>query len=164
MKLGERNKLNKVDEIQFSSEVAETLGINAAIILRYIQDHDAGMISDLSLFKVEVQKKLPFLNHDEIHDSVEKLRSLKLITVKHEKLKLSPKSNSQNFTGVTSMHNEWLPSPETYEVLELGGISRDFSESKIKEFRLYWIEKNLKKDNWNIIFINFVRKSWVEIL
>ena len=57
---------------------------------------------------------------------------------------------------------EWLPSPETYEVLELGGISRDFSESKIKEFRLYWIEKNLKKDNWNIIFINFVRKSWVE--
>ena len=43
------------------------------------------------------------------------------------------------------MHTEWLPSPETYEVLELGGISRDFSESKIKEFRLYWIEKISRK-------------------
>ena len=162
LKLGEKNKLNKIDEIKFSSEVAETLGINAAIILRYIQDHDAGIISDLSFFKAEIKKKLPFLNHGEIHDSVEKLRSLKLITVKHEKLKLSARANSQNFTGATCMHTEWLPSPETYEVLELGGISRDFSESKIKEFRLYWIEKNLKKDNWNIIFINFVRKSWVE--
>ena len=109
LKLGEKNKLNKIDEIKFSSEVAETLGINAAIILRYIQDHDAGIISDLSFFKAEVKKKLPFLNHGEIHDSVEKLRSLKLITVKHEKLKLSARSNSQNFTGVTCMHTEWLP-------------------------------------------------------
>ena len=50
LKLGEKNKLNKIDEIKFSSEVAETLGINAAIILRYIQDHDAGIISDLSFF------------------------------------------------------------------------------------------------------------------
>ena len=48
LKLGEKNKLNKIDEIKFSSEVAETLGINAAIVLRYIQDHDAGIISDLS--------------------------------------------------------------------------------------------------------------------
>ena len=60
LKLGEKNKLNKIDEIKFSSEVAETLGINAAIILRYIQDHDAGIISDLSFFKAEIKKKLHF--------------------------------------------------------------------------------------------------------
>ena len=41
--------------------------------------------------------------------------------------------NSQNFTG-TCMHTEWLPSPETYEVLELGGISRDFLNLKLKNF------------------------------
>ena len=64
LKLGEKNKLNKIDEIKFSSEVAETLGINAAIILRYIQDHDAGIISDLSFFKAEIKKKLPFLNNN----------------------------------------------------------------------------------------------------
>ena len=55
---------------------------------------------------------------------------------------------------------DWLPSEDCIKVLELTNIPVDFIESKIPEFRLYWIDAGEISSSWNNKFINFVKNSW----
>ena len=58
------------------------------------------------------------------------------------------------------MSKDWLPSEDCIKVLEVTNIPVDFIESKIPEFRLYWIDAGEISTNWNNKFINFVKNSW----
>ena len=58
------------------------------------------------------------------------------------------------------MSKDWLPSEDCIKVLEVTNIPVDFIESKIPEFRLYWIDAGEISSNWNNKFINFVKISW----
>jgi hypothetical protein len=55
---------------------------------------------------------------------------------------------------------DWLPSEDCIKVLEVTNIPVDFIESKIPEFRLYWIDAGEISSSWNNKFINFVKNSW----
>ena len=44
----------------------------------------------------------------------------------------------------------------------MGGINKEFIESKVNEFKLYWLEKNQMRDNWNVLFVEFIRREWVK--
>ena len=44
----------------------------------------------------------------------------------------------------------------------MGGINKEFIESKVSEFKLYWLEKNQIRDNWNVLFVEFIRREWVK--
>ena len=41
-------------------------------------------------------------------------------------------------------------------------ITEDFCNLKLKEFKVYWIERGQKKNNWNSAFIDFLRREWVK--
>ena len=58
------------------------------------------------------------------------------------------------------MSKDWLPSEDCIKVLEVANIPVDFIESKIPEFRLYWIDSGEISPNWNNKFINFIKNSW----
>ncbi len=58
------------------------------------------------------------------------------------------------------MSKNWLPSEDCLKVLEVTNIPVDFVESKLPEFRLYWIDAGEISSNWNNKFINFVKNSW----
>ena len=58
------------------------------------------------------------------------------------------------------MSKDWLPSEDCLKVLEVTNIPVDFIESKIPEFRLYWIDAGEISPNWNNKFINFIKNSW----
>ena len=58
------------------------------------------------------------------------------------------------------MSKDWLPSEDCIKVLEVANIPVDFIESKIPEFRLYWIDAGEISPNWNNKFINFIKNSW----
>ena len=58
------------------------------------------------------------------------------------------------------MSKNWAPSEDCMKVLEVTNIPVDFIESKLPEFRLYWIDAGEISTNWNNKFINFVKKSW----
>ena len=58
------------------------------------------------------------------------------------------------------MSKDWLPSEDCIKVLEVTNIPVDFIESKIPEFRLYWIDSGEISSNWNNKFINFIKNSW----
>ena len=58
------------------------------------------------------------------------------------------------------MSKNWVPSEDCMKVLEVTNIPVDFIESKLPEFRLYWIDAGEISTNWNNKFINFVKNSW----
>ena len=58
------------------------------------------------------------------------------------------------------MSKNWAPSDDCMKVLEVTNIPVDFIESKLPEFRLYWIDAGEISTNWNNKFINFVKNSW----
>ena len=58
------------------------------------------------------------------------------------------------------MSKNWVPSEDCIKVLEVTNIPVDFIESKLPEFRLYWIDAGEISTNWNNKFINFVKNSW----
>tara|TARA_A200000113_G_scaffold75140_1_gene65948 strand:+ start:910 stop:1821 length:912 start_codon:yes stop_codon:yes gene_type:complete len=58
------------------------------------------------------------------------------------------------------MSKNWAPSEDCMKVLEVTNIPVDFIESKLPEFRLYWIDAGEISSNWNNKFINFLKNSW----
>ena len=41
-------------------------------------------------------------------------------------------------------------------------MSNDFINLKLKEFKVYWTERGQKKNNWNITFLDFIRREWAK--
>ena len=45
---------------------------------------------------------------------------------------------------------------------EPDNIDKEFIENKVNEFKMYWMEKNQVRDNWNVLFVDFIRREWVK--
>ena len=153
----------KSDNLSFSKDVADTIGVEAAVILKFIEDNKISSNSIEDLAEI-ISEKFSFMEEQKIVSSLEKIAGLGLIKIKSDKyrkvkLKL-PHRLGTNRSNI--MNSDWEPSSEAIEVLELGGIDIDFASLKLKEFRDYWKEKKAQKDNWNSVFINYVRKEWVQ--
>ena len=153
----------KSNDLSFSKDVADTIGIEAAIILKFIEDNKitSNSLEDISEI---ISERFSFMEEKKIISSIEKIAGLGLIKIKFDKynkvkLKLPHRSASNKSN---TMNSDWEPSSEAIEVLELGGIDIDFASLKLKEFRIYWTEKKVYKDNWNSVFINYIRKEWVQ--
>ena len=153
----------KSDNLSFSKDVADTIGVEAAIILKFVEDNEITSNSIEDIAEI-ISEKFSFIEEQKIISSLEKIAGLGLIKIKSDKyrkvkLKL-PHRLGTNKSNI--MNSDWEPSSEAIEVLELGGIDIDFASLKLKEFRIYWKEKKAQKDNWNSVFINYVRKEWVQ--
>ena len=153
----------KSDNLSFSKDVADTIGVEAAVILKFIEDNKISKNSIEDIAEI-ILEKFSFMEEKKIVSSIEKIAGLGLIKIKSDKnhkaqLKLPQKSRSDKSNILDS---DWEPSREAIEVLELGKIDLDFASLKLKEFRIYWREKKVQKDNWNSVFINYIRKEWVQ--
>ena len=153
----------KSDNLSFSKDVADTIGVEAAIILKFVEDNEINSNSIEDIAEI-ISEKFSFMEEQKIVSSLEKIAGLGLIKIKSDKyrkvkLKL-PHRLGTNRSNI--MNSDWEPSSEAIEVLELGGIDIDFASLKLREFRIYWKEKKAQKDNWNSVFINYVRKEWVQ--
>lgn len=160
--------MNK-EKISFEKEVAETLGINTAIILELYKSLNFKSHLPKDKLLELIQSECPFMDRKEIETSFEKLLKVKLIKTdpgnsnKNSNNTFNVKEPKKNNDGSkTKISNSWSPSKETVEVIELGGIQLDFAKSKLKEFKIYWIERSQARDNWNILFIDFIRREWAK--
>ena len=162
--------MNK-DIFTFSIQEAETLGIECAIVLAASKDLKITSSSDTEILGM-LQEKIPFLDEQKIVDHLKRLISLKLVSTKinSNKTESSSKRNIYKLKLPSNNHNigkrklnfKWAPSIQAFEVLAMGGINKEFIESKVNEFKLYWLEKNQIRDNWNILFVEFIRREWVK--
>ena len=154
-------------KVSVSLDIINTLGPTSAIVLAVIQQNKISTENFDELISV-LNNCLKFENRENLILATQKLLKLKLIgssdsaTRKKDnlyKLKLPGKSQAGSKKQITS---NWQPNEEVYEVMLMGGVSKEFCAHKLKEFRIYWCEKGLLKDNWNSIFVDFVRREWVK--
>ena len=162
--------MNK-DSFTFSIQEAETLGIECAIVLAASKELKISSLTD-SRILVLLKEKIPFLEEQKISDHLKRLINLKLISseINSNNIEPSGKRNLYKLKLPTENSNigkrklglTWTPSIQAFEVLGMGGINNKFIESKINEFKLYWLEKNQIRDNWNVLFVEFIRREWVK--
>ena len=80
LKKGEAlSRLKDYDKISFSREVAETLGLESAIILEYCKSKKINFSNHIKDLIDLVKKDLPFIDHKIAEISINKLVNYKLI-------------------------------------------------------------------------------------
>ena len=155
--------MEKGKNLSFSKEVAETLGLECAIILNFFEENGLNNISSEDKLLDSINDALPFISPQEIQKSIKKLNQFDLIGFGQE----SPKKDYQikkpsKNTQSRQIEMDWYPSDDTLEIIKMTLISNDFMNLKLKEFRIYWTERGQKKNNWNITFLDFIRREWAK--
>ena len=151
-------------KISFSKEVAETLGLESAVILDLYNQKVLDNNSYDDLFS-SIEENAKYLSAEKIKSAIDKLVKYKFITVRENngKQDFVVRSASKN-TDSNSLSDEWMPSNETYEVIAMTKIPEEFISLKLKEFKIYWVERGQQKNNWNSTFIDFIRREWAKEL
>jgi hypothetical protein len=155
--------LEKGENLSFSKEVAETLGLECAIILNLIKEIESSDISSQDRLLAYAVNALPFIDPLKIKKSIDKLNQFNLIDFDKESSKKDYviKKPSKNLES-RQIDPDWQPSEDTLEIVKMTSISNDFMNLKLKEFRIYWTERGQKKNNWNITFLDFIRREWAK--
>tara|TARA_Y100001970_G_scaffold32799_1_gene40681 strand:+ start:2764 stop:3594 length:831 start_codon:yes stop_codon:yes gene_type:complete len=164
LKRKEVNKINlNSNELSFSKEIAETLGIESAIILNLYKENKLDDVSSTQGIFESVRKNISFIDDQTINSCITKLIKFNLLKIESTKI-----NNNYNLVNPSKNHsskrldNNWHPAKETFEILKMTDIPDNFCELKLKEFKIYWIERGQKKNNWNSTFIDFLRREWTK--
>ena len=155
--------MEKGENLSFSKEVAETLGLECAIILNLFKEIESSDISSQDRLLAYAVNALPFIDPLKIKKSIDKLNQFNLIDFDKESSKKDYviKKPSKNLES-RQIDPDWQPSEDTLEIVKMTSISNDFMNLKLKEFRIYWTERGQKKNNWNITFLDFIRREWAK--
>ena len=150
------------EKIFFSKDVAETLGVESAIILELYQTQKISPSNDLEAIKKYLVEVAPLLDQKNLEENINKLVKYKFINAIKKiggfNVQEAPTNNSQK-NKITS---EWNPSKEAIEILQMSQIEEDFYYKKLQEFKLYWIERGQERNNWNTSYIDYIRREWAK--
>jgi hypothetical protein len=159
------SRLKDYDKISFSREVAETLGLECAIILEYCKSKKINFSNNTKDLIDLVKKDLPFMDHNIVEVSINKLVNYKLIPNAENNNKAANykiQTPQINNAYKTKIDPEWVPSKEALEILKMSQVSDEFHKNKLREFRLYWQERGQERNNWNTSFIDYIRREWAK--
>ncbi len=59
---------------------------------------------------------------------------------------------------------DWQPSADCFEILQLAEIDEDYARSRVPEFVLYWRDSQQVKASWNTVFLQFIKQDWARQL
>lgn len=60
--------------------------------------------------------------------------------------------------------DDWKPSIDCYEILQLAEIDEDWAKTRIPEFVMYWKDSQQVKSSWNTVFLQFIKQDWARQL
>ena len=155
--------MKKEENLSFSKEVAETLGLECAIILNLFMENKFKRVKSDENITESLVKDLPFINQEKIEESINKLIKFNLIELNQEVqnddylVKKPPQTSESG-----KIESNWSPSDDTLEIIKMTEITSNFINLKLKEFKIYWTERGQKKNNWNITFLDFIRREWAK--
>ncbi|MEX2468490.1 MAG: DnaT-like ssDNA-binding domain-containing protein [Pseudohongiellaceae bacterium] len=59
---------------------------------------------------------------------------------------------------------DWQPSSDCYEILQLAEIDDDYARSRVPEFVMYWRDSGQARASWNTVFLQFIKQDWARRL
>ena len=62
--------------------------------------------------------------------------------------------------GKIPMSPTWTPSDSVYPILHESNISPDFAAQCLPEFRLFWMQREEVRNNWESVFVRHVRNEF----
>ena len=79
--------------------------------------------------------------------------------IEHARLKWAQHSAEiETKTDPTVISEDWQPSEDCMDIIEMAGIDNNFVEESLPEFKLYWKEDGRASVSWDSKFINFIKK------
>ena len=126
-------------EFKFKREIAETLGLNTAVLLEYITN------SELQKCKIEfLLKELSFWDENELMSLLIDLNVRGLVDLDTEKKLVSitkgqPKTKLQTPRKIkrSNIASDWSPTDDVLEILVRSGMEESFIKELIPEFVIY---------------------------
>ena len=151
-------------EFKFKREIAETLGLNTAVLLEYITN------SELQKCKIEfLLKELSFWDENELMSLLIDLNVRGLIDLDTEKKLVSltkgqPKTKLQTPKKIkrSNIAYDWSPTDDVFEILVRSGMEESFIKELIPEFVIYWSERPDVLISYNSKFIEHARLKWAQ--
>ena len=155
-------ELKSSEKISFSKDVADTLGVESAIILELYQTHKISNSRDVDAMKESLSDIAPFLDQNNLEKNINKLIKYKFINASKKIDNFNVQSAPANNLQKIKMTTSWNPSIEAIEILQMSQIKEEFYLKKLQEFKLYWIERGQDRNNWNTSFIEYIRREWAK--
>ena len=69
-------------------------------------------------------------------------------------------SGLEHSTEPARISEQWQPSADVYDILDMAHIDREYAHSLIPEFILYWRDSNQVHTSWNSKFLQHVKYNW----
>ncbi len=66
----------------------------------------------------------------------------------------------ENDTEPNPIRSDWYPDPDVFDVLSLAHIDTEFAREKVKEFVIYWRDRQEARASWNSTYIQFIKQQW----
>jgi hypothetical protein len=60
--------------------------------------------------------------------------------------------------------DNWQPSADCFDILQLAEIDEDYARSKVPEFILYWKDSQQARPSWNTVFLQYIKQEWARQL
>ena len=103
--------------LSFSKEVAETLGIECAIILNLFKNNKLGNISTYEDLQNSLKKELSFIDDTLLNDSINKLISFNLIDLDKSEAIIQNNFTPNKNIESRQLDSNWDPSSETLDII-----------------------------------------------
>ena len=143
-------------KISFSIEIANTIGLEEAILLEYLKKEESQ--SRVSFEKVSTD--LGFWPNKKSAELLSNLIKRGLVSESiFEGIKYFS-TKKPNQTTKTNTDNNWIPEKEVFDQINEYGIPQDFANLQIDDFKKLNEERNEEEKNWGVKFLRFVIKKW----
>ena len=71
-------------------------------------------------------------------------------------------SSLEHSTEPRRISEQWQPSDDVYDILEMSHIDKTFAGSLLAEFIMYWRDSNQAHTSWNSKFLQHVKYHWAK--
>ena len=143
-------------KISFSIEIANTIGLEEAILLEYIKENES--LDKISLKQINAH--LGFWTESRTSDLLNKLIKRGLVMESNLGGTIYFSSRKPNQVSKPIIENTWMPEKEVFDQITEYGIPEDFAYLHIDDFKKLNEERNQKDKNWGVKFLRFVIKKW----
>ena len=144
-------------KISFSKEIANTIGLEEAILLEYLKQQKI-LLNQVTIEQINSDNE--FWSEDKIRNILSKLVKTGLVIESNYEgsTHFSSKNPSQETRAKTE--NKWAPDKEVLDQIHEYGIPEDFAALQIDDFKKLNQERNEQSTNWGVKFLRFVIKKW----
>ena len=91
----------------------------------------------------------------------DKLKTWNSKFIQHVRLQWKKFNSSiESSSDPRPISDNWQPSADVYDILQMANINLNFARELVPEFVLYWRDSNQVHTSWNTRYLQYVKRKW----